>query len=72
MYEIELRFLDQAYRDIWTCHFVNNNVRITTTRNIWITPGLSSALLLPPLMGMIHDGDMWIGQAAQNPSTKHQ
>jgi CubicO group peptidase (beta-lactamase class C family) len=59
MYEIELRFLDQAYRDIWTCHFVNDSVQMTTTRNVVITPGLSDKLLLPELAGAFYeDRDM--------------
>lgn len=69
IYEIELRFMEQVYHDRWTCHFVNDSVRITATRNVWITPGLSDNALLQTLIGAIYeDRDMWIGNSAINRS----
>jgi hypothetical protein len=49
VYEIELRFLEQAFHDRLTCHFVDNRLRVSMARNVWITPGLSDALLMPEL-----------------------
>jgi hypothetical protein len=33
-----------------TCHFVDNRLQVSVTRNVWIMPGLSDPLLPPTLM----------------------
>lgn len=64
-FQIQLRFLEQAYVDTWTCHFVNDSVKISNERNVWIVPGLSDDALLPTLVGYVYeDRDMWIGNGA--------
>jgi Beta-lactamase class C and other penicillin binding proteins len=50
VYEIDLRFLGQAFHDRLTCHFVDNRLQVSVTRNVWIMPGLSDPLLPPTLM----------------------
>lgn len=49
VYELDLRYLDQPFHDRLTCHFVDNRLRVTAVRNVWMTPGLSDAWLLPEL-----------------------
>lgn len=60
--ELTLRFVETPYCDTWICHFVNDSVKVSTYRNVWIMPGLSGDAFLPTLTGFqFEDRDMWIG-----------
>lgn len=57
-----LRFVETPFCDTWTCHFVNDSVKVSVERNVWVMPGLSTDGLLPELTGyQFADRDMWIG-----------
>lgn len=61
-YEIEIRFLNQAYHDRWTCRFMNDSLQLSTVRNVH-----SELLLMPTLNAVIHhDRDMRIGGTDAN------
>ena len=49
VYEIDLRYLEQSFHDRLTCHFVDNRLKVSAARNVWVTPGLSDAFMLPEL-----------------------
>ncbi|WP_114384060.1 hypothetical protein [Paenibacillus prosopidis] len=60
--ELSLRFIETAYCDTWTFHFVNDSVKVSAARNVWIIPGLSDSAFLPTLIGFQYrDRDMWVG-----------
>jgi len=48
VYEIALRYLGQAFHERLTCHFADNRLKVTVTRNI---PLMADTLLPPELHG---------------------
>lgn len=60
--EIRLFMTEYALNDRIICHFVNDSVRITTARNVWVAPVLSDMGVLPTLVGSrFKERDTWIG-----------
>jgi len=60
--EITMFMTQYPLRDTIVCHFVNDSVQISSTRNVWLAPTLSDMALLPTLVGSkFRDRDTWIG-----------
>ncbi|MNZ84414.1 6-aminohexanoate-dimer hydrolase [compost metagenome] len=64
--EIALYMTELALSDVITCHFVNDSVQISASRNVWVSPILSDMGLLPTIIGSrFEDRDTWIGNTKQ-------
>lgn len=60
--EVTMFMTEYPLCDKLVCHFVNDSVQVSSSRNVWLAPILSDMALLPTLVGSkFRDRDTWIG-----------